>query len=1090
MKKTLTSLGIFVLLILALMVSSAATDRAGGDATLRSISLHSYPDRTVYGAFEQLDTTGLELLASFSDGSEKIISGKDLRISYLNDSCLRVGDDSVIISYGGKSISLPVTVNRIAYDLGALQLSGFSTVYNGEYQSYASLIPRIVGLDGIALTVNAVGGGVNAGEYDISIDFSTESRDYLLPESRVITMTIEPATAEIVWSGLSFTYDGRSKAPTACYTDVNGARVYPTVIGAATNAGTSYTARASVYDPNYKFINTSVGFEIKKADYDFTGVVWSKDSFTYDGSKKSISLSGLPAGVSITGYTGDRGSDAGIYTAVALLSWDEKNYNTPSPLSHTWEIKKADYDMSGVSFEAATAVFDGNMHYPTLVGLMPTGADGIPLEYSFSAGAAHVSDGVVSVIISFSSTSKNYNIPKELHSSVSITPLGIEVSWGELTLSYSGEEQAPEVYAEECTVSVSGGRTVVGKYTATATTDNSDYYILNDKAEFSIIRAKNEWTTPPAASTCYEGKAINLIGSSRFGELQYTFYADFEGQIEISRPTVCGKYYARISVESTENYEGLESEIIPFEIVEIVAVSFLGVITRDELCAFDKLTPDDLVCSVLNNDGSIDYIDAAAVTVIYEQGDYLHKADKTVVLKYGDFTLTLPVEVDFADYDMSGVRWNDTEQIYDGEPKLPTLTGLPAGVSIESYLGNDMINAGSYRVYVRLSYDSENYNEPKISPCEFTINKCVIPAPLIQMTYNGQPHAPVSDSPLYSVEGGEQLMAGVYTISATLTDPDNYVFSNGSDRASAIFEILPATLSVSISDVKLRLFEELSDAEYLITDGIIYGDDIVELTPYADGERILLRVSNPNYTLDIDEGKIIRLPYPTPEGFLIILSVVLLILLLIYLGLKLYQNRHRLVTVGAAIKCRWHNRHFKADPPVTAEKNEDSRRTKFAFELKPREEREDISATEEETDPEESEDEPEEQKPEGEEIIEFEIDADKADSLITDSLARSLIKRDGEIIYTDGNRKAVMSVEDIGKAFLSGQRVDVNRLKEKKLVSPDTAYLKVLGGGRLDKPLSIYANEFSLCAVKMIALTGGQAIKTVTMKEKARDEKE
>lgn len=1090
MKKTLTSLTIFVLLILALIISAAATDSAREDATLRSISLHSYPDRTVYGAFEQLDTSGLELLATFSDGSQKIIFGKDLRVSYLNDSCLRVGDDSVIISYGGKSISLPVTVNRIAYDLSALQLSGFSTVYNGEYQSYASLIPRIVGLDGIALTVNAVGGGVNAGEYDISIDFSTESRDYLLPESRVITMTVEPATADIVWSDLSFTYDGRSKAPTAYYTDVNGARVYPTVIGAATNAGTGYTARANVYDTNYRFTNTSVGFEIKKADYDFSGVVWSKDSFTYDGSKKSISLSGLPAGVSITGYTGDRGSDAGIYTAVAMLSWDERNYNAPAPLTHSWEIKKADYDMSGVSFEAAVAVYDGNMHYPTLVGLMPTGADGIPLEYSFSAGAAHVSDGVVSVIISFSSASKNYNIPPERHSSVSITPLGIEVSWGELTLSYSGEEQAPEAHAEQCVITVEGGKTVVGKYTATATTENSDYYILNDKAEFSIVRAQNEWITEPAASTCYEGKEIILAGDSKFGKVYYTFYADAEGQMEISRPTACGKYYARISVDGTDNYEGLISDIISFEIVEIVAVSFLGVITKDDLCAFDKLTPEDLVCSVLNNDGSIDYIDAAAVTVLYERGDSLRRADKTVVLKYRDFTLTLPVEVDYADYDMSGVRWQNTEQIYDAEAKRPTLTGLPDGVSIESYLGNDMINAGSYRVYVKLSYDSENYNEPEVSPCEFTIKKCTLKAPYIKVTYNGEMHAPVSDSPLYTVEGEAAMPAGVYTVSARLTDPANYEFSNGASSVAAIFEVLPAVLSVSVSDVKLRLFEELTGVEYTITDGLIYGDDKVTITPYADGERILLRLDNPNYTLDIDEGRIIRLPYPTFEGFLIILSVMLLLLLLIYLSLKLYRNRHRLVTVGAAIKCRWHNRYFKAEPPKADEPVQQPKNTKFAFELKSHEENEDDCDADEETEPEEAEDAPEEQKKDGDEIIEFEIDADKADSLITDSLARSLIKRDGEIIYSDGNRKAVMSVEDIGRAFLSGQRVDVNRLKEKKLVPPDTAYLKVLGGGRLDKPLSIYANEFSLCAVKMIALTGGQAIKTVTMKEKPRDEKE
>ena len=59
-----------------------------------------------------------------------------------------------------------------------------------------------------------------------------------------------------------------------------------------------------------------------------------------------------------------------------------------------------------------------------------------------------------------------------------------------------------------------------------------------------------------------------------------------------------------------------------------------------------------------------------------------------------------------------------------------------------------------------------------------------------------------------------------------------------------------------------------------------------------------------------------------------------------------------------------------------------------------------------------------------------------------------------------------------------------------KLIPEDTAYLKVLASGSIDKPLTVYANEFSLCAVKMIALAGGQAIKVSTVKERADGEKE
>ena len=1082
MKKIITTLLVSIVLVFALFISVGAESPSDTRANLRSISLQSYPDKTVYGAFEQLDTEGLSLLATYSDGSERIIYGDDVRISYLRDKCLRVGDDSVMLSYGGKSISLPVTVNRISYDLSALAIGEFTTVYNGKYQSYDSLIPNVVGIDGIPLQIKATGGGVNAGRYDISIDFSTESRDYLVPESRVLSMTILPANAGIVWENLSFVYDGKSKAPLAFYTDVHGARVYPGVTGAATNAGTGYTASVAINDPNYKFSNASVSYEIKKADYDLSGVVWSKDSFVYDGTKKSISASGLPAGISVIGYTGDRGTDAGKYTAEAILSWDERNYNPPSALTHSWEILKADYNMSGVEFRADSFVYDGEMHYPTLVGVMPTGADGIQLQYSFSAGASHVSDGKVAVIISFKTDSKNYNTPSDRHSAVSITPLGIEIEWGSGELTYTGEAQAPEAHSEHCVIKVEGHKTTVGKYTAMAITDNSDYYIKNNKIDYSIIRADNFWTEHPSASPCFEGNAILIKGIAGFCEVTYKFSPDPEGQYEIARPTACSSYYVRLFVKETENYTGLISDVIPFEIVKIVPISFLAAVLREDLHAFETITASDLICSVLNNDGSAEVVDSKLVKVIYENGNSLRRSDKTVTLKYGDFSLSIPIEVGYADYDMSSVRWKNTEQTQDGNPKHPVLTGLPEGVSIGEYLGEEMINAGVYTVYVRLDFDRENYNEPSFIPCEFIINKCPITAPYIKTVYNGADQTPSSDSSLYSVSGDNHSLAGKYAIKAILTDPQNYVFKeSGSDIVNAIFEILPATIGIKVFDVELKLFEELGNVEYEVISGRVFGNDYVGITSYSEGDSVLVRSNNPNYVFDVEAGRIIRLPYPTAEGFAIILIVIVTMFILIVIGIKLYNNRHRLATVGAMMKCRMHNRYFRAEMPKP-EKAKRRSNPIFSYEFK--------KAEEEEEHEEVKDEEVSNEAAKDEDVIEFEIDADKADELITDSLAKSLIKRDGEIIYSDGNKKAVLGIEEISRAFSSGDRVDINALKERDIVSSDTAYLKVLGGGRLDKALSVYANEFSLSAVKMIALAGGQAIKIVTMREKSEEEKE
>ena len=118
-----------------------------------------------------------------------------------------------------------------------------------------------------------------------------------------------------------------------------------------------------------------------------------------------------------------------------------------------------------------------------------------------------------------------------------------------------------------------------------------------------------------------------------------------------------------------------------------------------------------------------------------------------------------------------------------------------------------------------------------------------------------------------------------------------------------------------------------------------------------------------------------------------------------------------------------------------------------------------------------------------------EIDAEKADSLISDSIAKSLIEREGEIVYTEGEGRGIINLGDISPSFAEGDTVNINTLKEKGLIASDIAYLKVLGGGKIDKPLTIQANDFSLSAVKMIALSGGHAVKIVTFKRKRRDEK-
>lgn len=124
-------------------------------------------------------------------------------------------------------------------------------------------------------------------------------------------------------------------------------------------------------------------------------------------------------------------------------------------------------------------------------------------------------------------------------------------------------------------------------------------------------------------------------------------------------------------------------------------------------------------------------------------------------------------------------------------------------------------------------------------------------------------------------------------------------------------------------------------------------------------------------------------------------------------------------------------------------------------------------------------------------VIGFGVDAERADALITDSLAKDLIKKEGDVISTSGSGKATVTTEELSNNFTEGDRVDISVLKEKSLVPADAFQVKIVASGTLDKALYVYANDFTLTAVKMINLEGGETIKVTSIREKkAQEDKE
>ncbi len=80
-----------------------------------------------------------------------------------------------------------------------------------------------------------------------------------------------------------------------------------------------------------------------------------------------------------------------------------------------------------------------------------------------------------------------------------------------------------------------------------------------------------------------------------------------------------------------------------------------------------------------------------------------------------------------------------------------------------------------------------------------------------------------------------------------------------------------------------------------------------------------------------------------------------------------------------------------------------------------------------------------------------------------------------------GRKKGIVNIDSISDAFNNGEIVNLTSLKARGLVPKNIHYVKVLARGHLNKALTVKAHDFSLDAVKMIIMAGGN---TVQLKKK------
>lgn len=225
----------------------------------------------------------------------------------------------------------------------------------------------------------------------------------------------------------SFVYDGSAHSLAVSGNVPEGVEVSYEGNG-VTNVG-EYTVTATLSGEDYETLTLTATITVTKAD--ITGVTLPDATVTYDGTEKSLAVSGnVPEGVEVS-YTGNGAIAAGQHEISATLTG--ANYNDLT-LDATLTIEKGTYDMSGIALNNKQVTYDGNAQSIELAGTLP---EGLTVSYE---GNGVTDVGEYTVTATFTNTNPNYNNVEPMTATLTIVKSDIAgISLSDVTVTYDGQ---------------------------------------------------------------------------------------------------------------------------------------------------------------------------------------------------------------------------------------------------------------------------------------------------------------------------------------------------------------------------------------------------------------------------------------------------------------------------------------------------------------------------------------------------------------------------------------------------------------------------------------------------------------------------
>ncbi|MDE0561265.1 MBG domain-containing protein [Algoriphagus sp. NF] len=348
--------------------------------------------------------------------------------------------------------------------------------------------------------------GENVGTYPLQLGSLSAGSNYtinFIPSNFAITRA---TITGITFTGGSFVFDGSAKSLAITGTLPTGTSVAYTNNG-RTDVGTQEVT-ATITGSNYNTLVLTADLTITPAD--ITGITFEDGNFVFDGTEKSIEISGtLPAGTSVT-YSDNTRTDVGTQEVTATITGS--NYNT---LVLTADLTITPADIAGITFEDGSFVFDGTEKSIEISGILPAGTS---VTYSDNTRTDVGTQEVTATI-----TGSNYNT-LVLTADLTITPADITgITFEDGNFVFDGTEKSIEISgtlpAGTSVTYSDNTRTDVGTQEVMATIRGSNYNTLVLTADLTITPADITGITFEDGSFVFDGveKSIFILGTTPEG---------------------------------------------------------------------------------------------------------------------------------------------------------------------------------------------------------------------------------------------------------------------------------------------------------------------------------------------------------------------------------------------------------------------------------------------------------------------------------------------------------------------------------------------------------------------------------------------